>query len=422
LSPPSDQQPIIPKGAALPDGAGGHGDEPAPPPGFGRDLRLLALANLLFAIGLGLYLQFFYPYVRDLGAPAYMVGVMAAVLFIATAAGYIPGAWLADHARLKPVIVVIWWITVPAAISFALAPSWPWLFPGLLLSGLYMMNNPAFKSYILLKSEPERISRNMSYVLASYPLGIAVGPLVGGLLIEHWGMRVVFCVSAVIFALSSTSVTFIGDTPYHAAGRPWKLADLTGSRRFRRVLAFFFVAYLAAYLAQPFVQLYLREVHDQSYMALGVFATIGAIGGSLITMVSGRATDIYGARWGVGGVLACILVGAVLLLVGWTPLAWALAVFFYGAFDAVRFLAFGLAGKAFGRVPPTWGYAIFDTAMGVPMFVGSLLGGVLYDAGAGLPFIVVAVMIVVMLVVLSLVRVAPGNGRRRPAVDSGEVH
>jgi len=410
LSPSSDQRPT-------PDG------DPTPPSGFGRDLKLLALANLLFAIGLGLYLPFFYIYVRKtLGAPAYMVGVMAAVLFIATAAGNIPGAWLADHVRLKPVIVSIWWITVPAAISFALAPSWPWLFPGLVLSGLYMMNNPAFKSYILLKSEPERISSNMSYVLASFPLGLAVGPLVGGLLIDRWSMKVVFVVSAVVFALSSTSVTLIRDTPYHAAGRPWKLADLTGSRQFRRLLAFFFAAYLATYLAQPFVQLYLREVHDLSYLALGVLATIGAIGGGLITVLSGRATDLYGARWGVGGVLLCILVGAVLLLIGWTPLVWALAVFLYGAFDAVRFLAFGIAGRSFGRVPPTWGYAIFDTAMGVPMFVGSLLGGVLYDAGAGLPFVVVAVMVAVMLILLFTTRIAPGNGRRIPTGDAGEVH
>jgi len=398
------------------------GADPAPPSGFGRDLKLLTLANLLFAMGLGLYLPFFYIYIRDLGAPAYMVGVMAAVLFIATAAGNIPGAWLADHVRLKPVIVSIWWITVPAALSFALAPSWPWLFPGLVLSGLYMMNNPAFKSYILLKSEPARVSRNMSYVLASFPLGIAVGPLLGGLIIDRWGMKLVFVVSAFVFALSSISVTLIADLPYHAAGRPWKLADLTGSRQFRRVLAFFFVAYLAAYLAQPFVQLYLKEVHHQSTAAISIFATIGAIGGGVITVFSGRATDLYGARWGIGGVLLCILAGAVLLLAGSTAAVWALAVFLYGAFDAVRFLAFGIAGRSFGRVPPTWGYAIFDTAMGVPMFVGSLLGGVLYDAGTNLPFVVVTVMIAVMLVLLFTTRIAPGNGRRIPAGDAREVH
>jgi predicted MFS family arabinose efflux permease len=396
-------------------------DEARPPSGFGRDLKLLTVANLLFAMGLGLYLPFFYIYVREgLGAPAYVVGVMAAVLFIATAAGNLPGAWLADHVRLKPVIVAIWWITVPAAVSFALAPSWPWLFPGLVLSGLYMMNNPAFKSYILLKSEPARISRNMSYVLASYPLGIAVGPLVGGLVIDRWGMKAVFVVSAVVFALSSSSVTLISDTPYHAAGRPWKLTDVTGSRQFRRVLAFFFFAYLAAYLAQPFVQLYLKEAHHQGTLAISVYATIGAIGGVVITMVSGRTTDLYGARWGVGGVLACILVGAVLLLTGWTPIAWALAVFFYGAFDAVRFLAFGIAGRAFGPVPPTWGYAIFDTSMGVPMFVGSLLGGLLYDAGTRLPFVVVTAMILVMLVVLFTTRLAPASERHTPADDATE--
>jgi hypothetical protein len=59
---------------------------------------------------------------------------------------------------------------VPAGLSFFLAPSWPWLIPGLVFTGLSMTNNPAWKSYIVLKSEPARVARNIS----SYALPFVV--------------------------------------------------------------------------------------------------------------------------------------------------------------------------------------------------------------------------------------------------------
>jgi hypothetical protein len=48
----------------------------------------------------------------------------------------------------------VWWFTVLASLSFFLAPSGPWLAPGLLLTGPYCGNNPAVKSYIYLEPTP----------------------------------------------------------------------------------------------------------------------------------------------------------------------------------------------------------------------------------------------------------------------------
>ncbi|MGZ4198874.1 MAG: MFS transporter [Thermoleophilia bacterium] len=192
------------------------------PTAFGRDLWLSFLSSLLFALGLGLYYQLLNVYaIKNLGAPRFMIGALVAIQLGMTAIGYIPGAWASDHVRLKPIIVAVWWITVPTALCFALAPSWPWLIPGYLLTGLYMANNPAFKVYIMLKSEPARVARNISYVFASFPLGMAIGPLAGGWLAAHYGMRLVFVVAMGFYVASSIVISLIKDTPYHAAGRPW---------------------------------------------------------------------------------------------------------------------------------------------------------------------------------------------------------
>jgi MFS family permease len=267
----------------------------------------------------------------------------------------------------------------------------------------------------MLKSEPARMARNISYVFASFPLGMALGPLAGGWLAGRYGMRLVFVVAIGFYVASSIVISLIKDTPYHAAGQPWKLADLLATRVFRRNFIFFFGGFFMVYLAQPFVQPYLSQVHHLGYTSLGILAGIGALGGSAITFVAGRTTDVYGHRQGIGLTIGCLLLGAVLLLAGWGPPVWALAVFFYGAFDSFRFVAAGIVSSSFGSVPPVWGYAVFDAGMGLPMAGGALFGGALYREAFGLPFVVVICLGVVLLLVLAFA----GRGRSAKAGGGG---
>lgn len=374
-----------------------------------RDLKLLALANLLFAFGVGLYLQLLFVYALDLGASRFTLGMLNAIMLAMVALGNVPGAWAAKRFRLKPVIVAVWWLTVPAALSFYLAPSWPWLIPGLVISGMYMANNPAFKSYIYLKSEPSRVARNITMVFATYPLGLVIAPLAGGYVAARYGMRTVFLVSVVMYVLSASTATMIRDTPYHTADAPLSLAALRRNRRFRRYLVFFLAGFLAVYVGQAFIIPFLAQVHGQGYAALGVYASLAALGAALMTPAMGRVTDLYGPRAGIGGVLAFLLAGAVLLLVGWNPLLWGVALLFCGAFDALRFVATGIVGDSFEGMPLAWGYAIFDTVMGLPMAGGALFGGLLYGIAYSLPFVLVIAVATGLLILLLLT--GRGSGR-----------
>lgn len=366
-----------------------------------RDLKLLAAANLLFALGLGLYYQLLFVYaIKELDMPRVWIGVLTAVMLATTAASGIPGAWAAHRFRLKPVIVAVWWVTVPAAICFALAPSWPWLVPGFFLSGCYMANNPAFKAYIYLKSAPERVARNITLVFGTYPAGLVVAPLAGGYLAAHVGMRPVFWISAGVFALSSSAATLIRDTPYHAAGDPWSWRTLRENRRFRRYIGFFLAGFSAVYIGQPFLSPYLAQVHGQGFQAVGVYAALAALGGAMLTVLGGRIGDLRGPRYGVVLCLVCLVAGPLLLWLGWAPPLWAAGMFLCGAFDAFRFVAAGIVGDTFGAIPLAWGYAIFDSMMGLPMAGGAIIGGLLYRAAFGLPFAVVIAVASVLIAVL----------------------
>ena len=367
-----------------------------------RDLRLLFAANFLYGVAFGLFYQIFYVYALGLGASRFTIGVMNAIVLVSTAAGLLPGAWAASRFRLKPVIVWLWWPLVPCGVIYAFAPTWQWLVPGLVLFGITNASNPALKAYLVLKSGPQRVARNITLVFAGYPLGLILAPAAGGFIADTYGMRAVFIISTVAFALSATTVSLLHDTPYHVAGEPLRLGSLPHNRTFRRLLAFFLAGFLAAYLAQPFLTPFMAQVHHLNYGQLGVYASLSAVGAAVMGPAMGRVADLYSARLAAGGVLAFLLVGAVLVAAGNNPAVWGLAFFCYGSVDALRAVQSGIVGKSFGRVPLAWGFAIFDTVMGVPMAGGSLLGGLLYRQSYYLPFVGVVVLTAALLIALLL--------------------
>ena len=199
-----------------------------------RDLKLLALANLLYATGLGLYMQLLFVYALQLGASRFTIGALNAIMMATIMVINVPGAWAATRFRLKRVLVAR--VVAPGADVAVLlpAPSWQWLIPGLILFGLTFANNPAFKAYVYLKSEPSSVGASMAFVFASYSLGLVAAPLLGGWLADRYGMRTVFLISTLVYAASATAVCFLRDPPQHPATGAWRPADLLRQPRLPR--------------------------------------------------------------------------------------------------------------------------------------------------------------------------------------------
>ncbi len=368
-----------------------------------RDFKLLAAANVLYSTGLGLYQQLLFVYALQLGASRFTIGLLNALMLATIMVVNIPGAWAATRFRLKPVLVGTWWLLVPTSLAFYFAPTWQWLVPGLILFGLAYANMPVFKAYVYLKSESGTVGTSMAFVFGSYSLGLVAAPLIGGWIAQEAGMRTVFLFSTVAYTLSATVVCFVRDTPNHPPREPWRIRHLFRGATFRGHVAFFLVGFLAVYVAQPFVNPFLAQVHDQSYAALGVYSSLVALGGVLSMQLVGRLTDRWGARAGAGSAIVLLLLGCVLLITGAGPGIWAVAMLCYGAFDTLRLMPSMILPRSFGHAPLQWGYAVFDTAMGVPMVCGAALGGLLYGASYALPF-QVAIAICGGLIVLVLLK------------------
>jgi predicted MFS family arabinose efflux permease len=249
----------------------------------------------------------------------------------------------------------------------------------------------------------------MAFVFGAYSLGLVAAPLAGGWIAEVAGMRTVFLISTLLYATSATAVCFLHDTPHHPPSGVWRARELLVNRVFRGHVAFFFVGFLAVYVAQPFINPYLSQVHEQGYAALGIYSSLLALGSVASVQIIGRLKDRWGARAGAASVLGLILVGSLVLLVGANPAMWAVAMLCCGAYDTFRYIPTMILPDSFGHMPLPWGYAIFDTVTGVPMICGATLGGLLYRTSFGLPF-KVAVVIAAGLLLLTIVR-GPATAR-----------
>lgn len=352
----------------------------------------MTAAVFTYAAAFGMYNQFIGVYALSLGASRFMVGALTSVMYGVWALSMIPGAWAATRFPLRWVVVLVWWLTVPAALCFAAAPSWPWLIPALAISGLYMANNPAMKVYIQLKADPSRLAGTMSIIFGTNSAGFILAPMIGGHLADRFGIRAVFVIAAAVFAVSSTLVTFIRHAPYVPEGGAPRPREIWGNRSFRRYLSFFSLGFLAVFVAQPFVSPYLAQVHGQTYAALGVFAALASLGATVLSPSAGRVADRWGTRAGIGLLLCLTTLGVLALLFGPGPIAWGLAMLFCGGFDAFRYVAYGVCSRSFGALERAWGYGVFDAVMGLPMVGGALLGGLLYRLSYHLPFVAAAII------------------------------
>jgi len=74
----------------------------------------------------------------------------------------------------------------------------------------------------------------------------------------------------------------------------------------------------------------------------------------------------------------------------------------------------GIVGRSFVAVPLAWGFAIFESIMGIPMAGASVLGGLLYRQSYRLPFVVVAVLATSLLIGLAVWPRGWRRGRASP--------
>ena len=335
--------------AAMPSHApGGHGRD------RDRDGRadwkrivvVFWLTSMVEGLGVNQVFSFLAPYLRIVGVPdadrAPFVGLFSALIFV-VGMPLVPlwGVWADKYSR-KAVVVRSCLVEAVVFVGVALSRE-PWqLAASLLLIGFQLGNTGIMLGAIRDVVPRHRIGTIIAVFGAAGPIGFAVGPTLGGWLIDGlgWSLPSIFWVSAALSVATAALVWFASTEVRPAVvpeGRVLPLAygalrSVLGDPTVRRIFAIYGVAFLANQMSRPYQALIVESLVGSGpglASSIGFVAGTAALVGAVIAPLGGVVGDRIGFRpvlttaLFVGGfaLLAVPFVGAI------PPLAVAILVF-----------------------------------------------------------------------------------------------
>lgn len=378
-----------------------------------RDARLIGLALLLWGFGEGLFFHIQPLYMETLGATSVQIGSLLSIAGLVRTATYLPAGVLADVLPRKWVMAGGWVTGCMGVLLVGLARSWTSLLPGLMIYAVSAYCIPVINAYLAHAAGGHNVARIFTVVYAGYAVGGVVSPAVGGWLAEVSTMRMVYFVSASLFALSTLVIVQV--SPQRAPDRArvtvrWRslLAP-----RFIRFAAFSGLAFVAMYLAFPLAPNFLQDVGGWRVTRIGMLGSFQALGAALLSPLLGRIAERRDARdnggggilgWAGGLVAGPGLVWAsvlTLLLAGSFPLlvvAYLLRGSYQGCRSLVQARATGFAeGADRGLI-----LGATETMMAGAQVVAPYVAGWLYAGDPAYPFLASLLLIPAVLLLATV--------------------
>jgi MFS family permease len=286
------------------------------------------LTSLVEGLGVSQVFAFLAPELRIVGVPeadrAPFVGLFSALIFI-VGMPLVPlwGVW-ADLSSRKAVIMRSCLVEAIVFACVALSRE-PWqLALSLLLIGFQLGNTGIMLAAIRDVVPRRRIGTVIAIFGASGPIGFAVGPALGGLLVDGlgWSLPSMYWVSAALSVATAALVWFGAEEVRPAVVRTGRVLALAygalrgvlGDPAVRRIFAVYGVAFLANQMSRPYQALIVEGVVGSGpglASSIGFVAGTAALAGALIAPLGGPIGDRIGFR---PVLLVSLVVGGLALL------------------------------------------------------------------------------------------------------------
>jgi MFS family permease len=338
------------------------------------DLILFSVSLLTWGIGEGMFIYFQPIYLQQLGTNTLTIASVFSFFGLSMMAAHIPAGHLADRIGRKPLLVAAWVTGVLAALIMTLARALPVFIVGMLLYGFTGFVSSPMDSYITAARGKLSLARAMTLVSAAYNLGAVLGPVSGGWIGEHLGLRTVYLISTCIFIISTVILFFVRSQPREVNDPAAPPEKLWKNPRFVSFLGIIFLTMFVMYLPQPLTPSFLQNQRGLSLESIGLLGSIGNLGNTLLALALGQ----FAAR--TGFLLAQLLVAAFSLLL-WkgTGLGWyALGYFLLGGFRSARSLIFAQIRPFIHSAQMGLAYGVAETTSSLAIMLAPLLAGVLY--------------------------------------------
>lgn len=304
-----------------------------------KSLLVLFFAGLLFWASMASLLPTLPLYVEYVGGTKQQIGLVMG----AFALGLLPSrAWLgplADRRGRKIVLLLGATVASLAPFGYLLVDSIPWLmviraFHGISIAAF----TTGYSALVTDLSPPKQRGELLGYMSLVNPIGMALGPAIGGFLLESTGYPPLFLMSAGLGVLSLLFTTRVTEGDAEPASQPAQSTTKPAGQKYWRLLfsprvripsLVLFMIGLVFGTISTFVPLFMKETG----VALnpGLFYSAAAVASFTIRLPTGPASDRYGRGLFITGSLVCYCVSMLVLWNSYSPRDFLLAAIIEGA-------------------------------------------------------------------------------------------
>ncbi len=339
-----------------------------------RDLILIAIALFTWGIGESAYLFFQPLYLEELGASPMVIGSILGGVGIAMTVTHIPAGYLADRIGRRTMMWAAWFLGVISGAFMAAARTLPVFTIGVLLYGVTIFVISPLNSYITAARGRWSVGRAITTTSAAYNTGAILGPILGGIIGQHYGFSKIYLYATCIFIVSTIVILFIKSQPIELQDKSTSRQELR-NRQFIMYLPVFFLAILGMYITQPLAPNFLQNYHGLTLQQIGTLGSINGLGTVMLSLIAGS----FGA--GSGFIFGLIISGLFPLLL-WlgTDFPWfALGYFMLGGFRVARAMAMAYISGMISTAKIGTAYGIAESVSGAAIIIAPPLSGFLYE-------------------------------------------
>ena len=321
---------------------------------------------------------------------------------------------LADRYSRKPIIIRSFAVEILAGIISLLAGN-IWIFMvGRTLTCLALGNSGLMMTTLSERVPSNRQGLAFSVMNSASPVGVFLGPLAGGPIVDHWGFPTLLAIDSVLLTFVVLVMIFgYRDSFQGNADRP--LLKMAGdsirivleSSRLRILFVALFVLFAGWMLALTYAALAIGQLYQGSDQATIVGIILGA--GGILAMILGPAIGALADRYGYWKML---LVGSIISVLLWPIPALVKTIVAFGvAWSLINGLTSGVFALSFsvlsrsapenirGRV---MSFAYLPVNIG--LFLGPAIGSIVTQRSVFAIFPAAAVLTALGIILLVLAR------------------
>jgi MFS family permease len=358
-----------------------------------KDLKLLFACNLAGSFGDGLYAYLLPVYMTEtLKAGPVEVGILYAVTSLFAALTLLIAGVLADRYDRKKIMIAGWIAWLPVPLIFAFAGNWIQMLPGMVMWGFWL-GGPTTTAYITSIGSRNKLTLTFTMISAAWSIGYTFSPALGGYLAGIIGMRSVFLLAFVFYAVACSFLTltrsqYPTNALQRASGEKYSLIRLLRTRKLLKLSAFFASAMFILMMFRPFIPKYLVDVYHYGALEIGVLGSVSFASSAILGILLGKLGDKWRKSYALALAMASCSVSLIMLLLfGDFRILLVTSLFAGGSY-----LMWSLMNAVVGPLAPEacsarW-VSVPQTISMFSSFVAPYTSGILYSASPLYPFVI----------------------------------